>query len=83
MRIQVQSLASLSGLRIQHCCELWSWTWLRSGIAVAVLVAAVPIQPLAWELPYAAGADLERKQKFKKKVKTRRSHRGSVVNESD
>ena len=23
MRLQVQSLASLSGLRIRHCCELW------------------------------------------------------------
>ena len=38
MRLQVRSLASLSGLRIQHCCEPWrrSQTRLRSGIAVAV-----------------------------------------------
>ena len=38
MRTQVRSLASLSGLRIQHCRELWcrSQTWLRSGIAVTV-----------------------------------------------
>ena len=34
MRMQVQSLASLSGLRIQHCRELW----LESGMAVAVAV---------------------------------------------
>ena len=38
MRMRVQSLASLSGLRTQHCCELWcrltdtcwdvAWLWL-------------------------------------------------------
>ena len=38
MRTQVRSLASLSGLRIQCCHELWcsSQMWLRSGMAVAV-----------------------------------------------
>ena len=38
MRFQVQSLALLSGLRIQHCPELWcrSQMWLRSQVAVAV-----------------------------------------------
>ena len=39
MRLQVWSLASLTGLRIWHCCELW-WRlqmWLRSCIAVAVV----------------------------------------------
>ena len=46
---------SLSGLRIQHCRELWCscrcssdpallWPWFR-------LAAAAPIQPLAWEHP--------------------------------
>ena len=41
MRLQVPSLASLSGLRIQRCCGLWcrSQTWLRSGVAVAVVQA--------------------------------------------
>ena len=41
MRLQVQSLASLSGVRIRRCCELWcrSQTWLRSGVAVAVAQA--------------------------------------------
>ena len=36
LRMQVWSLASLSGLRIQHYCELWCrWqTRLRSCIAV-------------------------------------------------
>ena len=32
-------------------------------VAVAVAVAMAPIQPLAWELPYAAGAALKRKKK--------------------
>ena len=35
----VQSLALLSGLRIQHCHELWCrWKmWLGSGVSVAVV----------------------------------------------
>ena len=39
MRLWVRSLTSLSGLGIWHCHELWcrSQTWLRSGIAVAVV----------------------------------------------
>ena len=42
MRLLVRSWASLSGLRIRHCHELWcgSQTQLRSGIAVAVLWAS-------------------------------------------
>ena len=47
MRLRVQPLALLSGLRILCCCELWcrSQTWLRSGIAVAVAwpAATAPI----------------------------------------
>ena len=37
--------------------------WLRSGVAKAVAVAsaAALVQPLAWELPHAAGAALKRK----------------------
>ena len=37
---------------------------LRSGVAMAV-AAAVPIGPLAWEHPYAAGAGIKRKLKTK------------------
>jgi len=63
MRLLVQSLASLSGLRIQRCCELWCrsqllwldpsllWLWRR-------LVATALIRPLALEPPYAKGAAL-------------------------
>ena len=41
IRMQVRSLALLSWLRIQHCCELWCrlQMWLRCGIAVAVAQA--------------------------------------------
>ena len=62
MRMRVQSLASLSGLRVWGCLELWYrsqsgldpvllWHWL----AIAVLV-----QPLAWELPYTTGTALKK-----------------------
>ena len=39
MRLRVWSLASLNGLRIQYCHELWcrSQMWLRSGVAMAVV----------------------------------------------
>ena len=47
--------------------------WLKSGVAVAVackLAATALIQPLAWELPYAADAALKmQKRKEKKKEK--------------
>ena len=71
MRTWVQSLASLSGLRIWHCRELWYrlQMWLRSGVAVALATAL--IRPLAWEPPYAVGAaqEIAKRQKKKKKKK--------------
>ena len=64
LRIRVRSLALISGLRIRRCCELGcrSQTPLRSGIAVSVVQAAAvaPIQPIAWELQYAASAALKK-----------------------
>ena len=33
-----------------------------SGVAVVVAVAAAPSRPLAWELPYAAGATVKKKK---------------------
>ena len=58
MRLQIQSLASLSGLRIWHCHDLWcrSQMWLGSGVVWLWrgLAAAALIEPLAWEPPYAA-----------------------------
>ena len=38
MKIQVRSLASLSGLRIRHCHELWCKSQMRLGSGVAVAV---------------------------------------------
>jgi len=64
MRMWVPSLASLSGLRIWCCHELWcrSQTWLRLHIPLWLWrrpVATAPIGPLAWEPPYATGAALK------------------------
>ena len=60
MRVWVQSLASLSGLRIHHTMScgvgcrhssdpMLLWLWCR-------LTDVAPIQLLVWELPYATGA---------------------------
>ena len=71
-RLWVPSLALLSRLRIQHCCELWcrSKTWFESDVAVA------PIGLLAWESPYAAGVVLK---KQKNKIKCLKSHTYSYL----
>ena len=74
MRLQVQSLASLNGLRIWHCRELWcrSQTRLGSGVAVAVVrpAATAPIRPLARHPPYTAGAALKRQKQTNNNNKT-------------
>ena len=54
MRLRVRSLALLSGLRMRRCRELWCRP-----------AATAPIQPLAWELPYAVGAALEKTKRQK------------------
>ena len=60
VKIQVQSLASFSGLRIRHSHKLQhrSQMQLRSSVAMAEAQGsgAALIQPLTRELPYAAGA---------------------------
>ena len=57
MRIRVQSLALLRGLRMQCRHELWCRLQmeLRSHVAVAVVQAASysSDSTLIWELPYA------------------------------
>ena len=69
MRTWVQSLASISGLRMQHCRELWyrsqAWFGFGSGVAVAL------IRPLVWKLPQAVGEVLKRQKKKKKKKRKR------------
>ena len=64
MRFRVRPRASLSGLRIRCCHELWQ-TRLESGIAVLWRrpAAVAPIRPLAWEPPYAAGVALKKAKK--------------------
>ena len=68
--LQVRSLASLIGLRIWCCCELWCRLW-----------ATALIRLLAWETPYALGAALKRQKDIKKKLKTAicSSHQDSAV----
>ena len=67
MRMQVQSLALLSGLRlsiatscsIAHRCSLGLallWLWLRPATAALI--------PSSWELALATGMALKRKKKF-------------------
>ena len=63
MRWQVQSLASLSELRIWRYCELWCTlqTWLESCIAVAMVAAL--IQPLARDASICRGCGPKKKKK--------------------
>ena len=79
-RLQVGSLASLTGLRIDvalscgvgHRLSLdpeLLWLWCRPAIVA-------PIQPLAWEPPYAVGAALKRQKIFLKK----RNHKYKEIN---
>ena len=71
MRLQVQSLVLLSGLRIQHCRELWCrlqmWLGSRVAVALAWAVAAAPIPPLAWEATHAEGVTQEMAKREKTK----------------
>ena len=53
MRLQVRSLASLSGLRIWHCRELWH----RLHVVVVVVVVIVAI---SWAAPAAYGGSQAR-----------------------
>ena len=65
MRLQVQHLDLLSGLRIWHCCELW-YIGCRFGLDPMLLrlqcglAATILIWPLAWESPYIVGVALKK-----------------------
>ena len=72
MKMQVQSLALLSGLRIWHCCKLWcrSKMWLRSQNAVAVSLASncsSNSTPSLWPSMCCRCGPKEKKKKKKKK----------------
>ena len=60
MRMQVWSLASLSGLRICRC-----HVWYRSQMLLGFDIAAALIWPLAWECPYAAGVAIKKTKPHK------------------
>ena len=66
MRKWVRFLASLSGLSIWQCRELWCRSQTHSNLALLWLwyrlVATALIRPLAWELPYAVGTALKKKK---------------------
>ena len=80
MRLRIRSLRLLSGLTIRRCRELWCSCRRGSDLALLWLwlwrrpVATAPIQPLAWEPPYAAGGAQEiakiPKKKKKKEIET-------------
>ena len=71
MRAQVQSLASLSRLKIWHCPELWcrSETQLRFRMAVAVAEASSYSSGLTSSLGTSIchGCSLKKKKKRQKK----------------
>ena len=75
MRIWVQSLASLSRVRIQHCMSCGVarkpgsdyallWLWHRPE-------ATAPILSLAWKPPYAMGVTLKEIKRQKIKIKNK------------
>ena len=67
---QVQSLALLSGLRMRCCHKLWcrSQTWLRSALAVAVVLAG----SYSFDSPPTQKPPHAKKEKKKKKKKTQK-----------
>ena len=81
-RLWVQSLASLSGLRIWRYCELWCsrrrsldpvllWLWCRPA-------AVAPIGSLAWEPLYVTGAALKTKKSPNSQLRTLASWNGQA-----
>ena len=68
--MQVRTLASLSGLRIRHCREVWCRSQMQPGFFIAEALEEASswssIGPLAWEPPYASECS---PKKLKKKVK--------------
>ena len=65
MKMQVWSLTSLGGLRIQPCCKLQHRLQKQLGSRVAMAVASL-IWPLAQELPYAASVAITRERRKKR-----------------
>ena len=91
MRMRIQTMALLSGLRIQCNHELWYSSRSRSDLVLlwlwCRLAAVAPIGSLAWEPPYASGAAIKKKiiiiQKIKKGCKQYKANRPSHFKRSD
>ena len=90
MRTQVRSLASLSGLRIQRCHELWHRSQARLGSHVAV--ALVQASNYSSDSPPSLGTAIchrcspkktKRPQKTHKKQKNNLSEQDKRVNHCD
>ena len=62
----VQSLASLSGLRIRHCCKLWCRLWMRLGsvMPVAVVQAGSCSSNLTASPKTSIGVAIKRKKNY-------------------
>ena len=62
---------------------LWAWCrsqiWLRLLWLQHRLAALAPVQPLAWEPPYASGADLKSKKKKKLVIQKHNKHSFSLI----
>ena len=69
MKLQVQSLALLSGLKIWRCCELWCGLQMRLGSCIAVVVVLAGGYSSDWTpslgTPYAVNVALKSKKKIK------------------
>ena len=79
MKMQVQSLAPLSGLRIQYCNELGHHRlqiWLRSGIAMAMMYAGSCSSNLTFSLGTSTCLRCSPKMKNKK---TQKTHNSNIV----
>ena len=86
MRLQVQDLASPSGLRIQHCCEVWGrrggsdpvllWLWCRP-------TETASMRPLAWEISICReyGSKKTKKEKEKKRMEAETKTDGGLASD--
>ena len=77
MRMPVCSLASLSGLRIQHCHERWyrSQTQFGSHVAVAVAVSCSSDLTPHLETSIYLGYSLKKQKKKRKKERKRETNK--------
>ena len=87
MRMWVQSLASLLGLEIQHCHEMWCRVQMQLGYCVAMAMAQASScsSDSSLSLPHAMGAGLKSKQANKqtKNLETNDNENTTIQNLGD